>query len=52
LRRQKDADAFFPGLPKRNPGLKLANAFSVIVALQELSVGFSFPIFDRPQHIV
>jgi predicted outer membrane lipoprotein len=31
---QKDSDAFFPGLPKRNRGLKLANAFSVILALQ------------------
>jgi hypothetical protein len=30
LRLQKDSDAFFPGLPKLNPGLKLANAFSVI----------------------
>jgi hypothetical protein len=33
LRLKKDSGAFFPGLPKRNPGLKLANAFSVIVAL-------------------
>jgi len=24
-------DCFFPGLPKRNPGLELANAFSVIL---------------------
>ena len=27
-------DASFPGLPKRNPGLKLANAFSVKFKLQ------------------
>src|SRR5258705_9113346 len=26
----KKWDPFFPGLPKRNPGLELANAFSVI----------------------
>jgi len=39
LRLQKDSDAFFPGLPKRNPGLKLANAFSVIIELQKLSIG-------------
>jgi hypothetical protein len=31
---QYSTDAFSPGLPERNPGLKLANAFSVIVALQ------------------
>jgi hypothetical protein len=31
LRLQKHSDSFFPGLPKRNPGLKLANAFSVII---------------------
>ena len=34
LRLEKDSDAFFPGLPKRNPGLKLANAFSVIGGAQ------------------
>ena len=38
LRLQKDSDAFFPGLPKRNPGLKLANAFSVIIALQIIAL--------------
>ncbi len=29
----------FPGLPKRNPGLELANAFSVIHFLKRLLKG-------------
>jgi len=39
LRLQKDSDAFFPGLPERNPGLKLANAFSVIPGCQSTTAG-------------
>jgi hypothetical protein len=30
-----------PGLPKRNPGLKLANAFSVNLKLREVFLDFS-----------
>ena len=42
LRLQKYSDAFFPGLPKRNPGLKLANAFSVRVdRFATIPIGFA-----------
>jgi len=36
-RLENFSDGFFPGLPKRNPGLKLANAFSVKAALPRLT---------------
>jgi hypothetical protein len=29
--RLREMGCFFPGLPQRNPGLELANAFSVII---------------------
>ena len=32
-----EVNLYYPGLPKRNPGLELANAFSVILSHFEFS---------------